>query len=131
MLASINVGRVRFPDDEGGGDHRLSHYYHLNTTRLCQGHTSHEHGASRFAYLDTWTRKFLFRNSNRMSLALQKGELLRSRLSTDALSLASWLNVPRISAFDPHARGLISSPRGSIPQDQDFLHTPSPEYPGP
>lgn len=45
MLASINVGRVRFPDDEGGGN-VLSQYYHLNTTRLCQGQTSHEYGAT-------------------------------------------------------------------------------------
>lgn len=79
----------------------LSRYYHLNTARLCQGHTSHEYGATRFAYLNTWTRNCLFRKSNRLSLALQKGELLRSRLSTDALSLASWLNIPRISALDP------------------------------
>lgn len=88
MLASISAGRVRFPDDESGGE-GLSRYYHLNTTRLCQGHTSHEYGATRFAYLNTWTRNYLFRKSNRMSLALQKGELLRSRLSTDTLNLTS------------------------------------------
>lgn len=39
----------------------LSQYYHLITTRLCQGHTSHEHGATLFSHLNAWTKKFLFR----------------------------------------------------------------------
>lgn len=60
MLASINVGRVRSPDDQDYLD-GLSQYYHLITTRLCQGHASHEHGAARFVLLDALIKKCLLR----------------------------------------------------------------------
>lgn len=90
MLACVLPG-VRTTRAAPAGSHHT--IYHLNTARLCQGHISHEQGAACFAHASTWTRKYLFRESNTMGLALQKGDLLRSRLSTDALSLISWLST--------------------------------------
>lgn len=75
--------------------------YHLNTARLCQGHTSHEHGAARFAHVSTWPRKFLFRESSTMGLALQNGELLRSGLSNYRCP-QSYLQVEYLCLHLPH-----------------------------
>lgn len=137
MLAGTNVGRGLFPDDEGGGD-VLSQYHHLITTRLCQVRTSHENRATtRLAYLNSPAKKCLFRQSSGMGLALRKGELLRSRLSTDALQLSLLVGIPRISAVGPmcavsllrRERAHPTGPR--LPGLQLHTLTPSPDNPGP